>query len=431
MTLRGAALVMALTAGAGVPAAAAGPGADSAGLKALAPAIRRNLEQAIVRFWYPRSIDRVRGGYVLAFDETGASTGTPDKMIVSQARMVWLFARLARSGYRVAEMRAAAAQGFRFLADRMWDAEHGGFYWKVDATGTRVTDDGKYIYGESFGLYALAEYYRATGDEQALALATRLFDLIVRHGRDPEFGGYYEFFTREWGPPPAGARSHVGGPAGAKLMNTHLHLLEAFAEYYRASGSVEARERLHELITIQSNTVVRQDLTACTDQYRRDWTPILDADGARVSYGHDLENIWLLADAVGTVGQSNAPLLDLYRRLFAYSRQHGFDEAQGGVYASGAFRQPADQRNKIWWVQAEALVSALTMYTLTGDADYADVFLRTWRWVDTRQTDWTHGEWYQEVRPDASHTTVKADQWKEGYHNGRALLLCLELLERL
>ena len=43
-----------------------------------------------------------------------------------------------------AEMKEAATQGFRFLEERMWDGEQGGFYWEVDPAGTRVTDDGKY-----------------------------------------------------------------------------------------------------------------------------------------------------------------------------------------------------------------------------------------------------------------------------------------------
>jgi mannobiose 2-epimerase len=404
---------------------------EAQAMKALAPEIRTNLEQAVVGFWYPRSIDAAHGGYILAFDDAGAPAGSPHKMIVSQARMVWFFARLARSGHRAPEMKAAAAQGFRFLRDRMWDADHGGFYWEVDAAGTRVTDPAKSLYGQSFGLYALSEYHRATGDEQALALATRLFDLIVRHGRDPVHGGYFEQCTRAWDRPPEGTKSHIGGPADAKLMNTHLHLLEAFAEYYRASGRAEARERLHELITIETNAVVRKRLTACTDQYRRDWTPILEGRGARVSYGHDLENIWLVADAVETVGQSNGPLVDLYRRLFAYSRRYGFDRVRGGVYSTGRFRRRADEREKVWWVQAETLVSALTMYRLTGAKEYAGAFERTWRWVQTRQTDWKGGDWHNEVRPDGTPTGPKASQWKEAYHQGRALILCLEMIESL
>ena len=48
---------------------------------------------------------------------------------------------------------------------------------------------------------------------------------------------------------------------------------------------------------------------ACTDKYNRDWTRRLDSDYARVSYGHDIENVWLLMDACAAVGLSNTPLL--------------------------------------------------------------------------------------------------------------------------
>ncbi len=426
-------LLLALPASAPVSSTLHAQSALDAGaqLAALAPALRRNLEETVVAFWYPKSIDRAHGGYILAFDESGALTKPASKMIVTQARMVWLFARLVRAGYRRADMLDAAAQGYRFLADRMWDREHGGFYWEVDPSGTIVTDGDKYLYGQSFALYALSEYAQVSGDRAALDLAGRTFDLIVQHGHDPEFGGYFEFRLRDWSAPPPDRASHVGGPPGAKLMNTHLHLLESVAEYYRASHSSVARDRLFELITIQSNAVVRKELTACTDQYTRDWKPILDGSAARVSYGHDLENIWLLANAVRTLGQSNAPLVDLYRRLFAYSMKYGFDEENGGFFSTGAFNAPADQRQKIWWVQAEALVSALTMFELTGDPQYADVFARTWRWVNEHQTDWTHGEWFQEVLPGGKTRGVKADAWKAGYHNGRALLECLEQLQAL
>ena len=124
-------------------------------LAALAPAVRKNLEQAVIPFWYPQSIDREHGGFILAFARNGHPTGRPAKRIVSQARMVWTYARLARSGYRPADMLPAATQGFRFLADHMWDRELGGFYWEVDATGETVTDPEKYMYGESLALYAL------------------------------------------------------------------------------------------------------------------------------------------------------------------------------------------------------------------------------------------------------------------------------------
>jgi cellobiose epimerase len=404
---------------------------DATRLRASLPVLRKNLEEAVVRFWYPRVVDRVHGGYRVAFDADGKPAPDGSKMIVTQARMLWLFSRLARAGHRAPEMREAAAHGYHFLVDRMRDPQDGGYFWEVDETATRVADATKVIYGQAFALYALSEYARLTQDETVLARATELFEVVDRHAHDGTFGGYFEVFERDWSPPPASKASPIGGPPGAKLMNTHLHLLEAIAEYYRASASPPARERLLELVAIEGNTVVRKELTACTDEYRRDWTPILEGSAADVSYGHDVENVWLLADAVKTLGHSNAIWLDLYRRLFDYSYRYGYDRQQGGFFSRGPFNAPADEREKIWWVQAEGLVSALTLFTLTRESTYARVFEETLRWIDQKQTDWRAGEWYAEVLPDGSTRGVKGDRWKAGYHNGRALLESIRLIESL
>jgi mannobiose 2-epimerase len=173
-------------------------------------------------------------------------------------------------------------------------------------------------------------------------------------------------------------------------MNTHLHLLEAFTTYYRASASPTARERLMELILIQSNTVVRKSVGACTDRYRRDWTPV----SSIVSYGHDIENIWLLMDACTAVGQAKQPLMETFETLFAYSLKNGYDAEHGGFFETGELGEPASQRRKSWWVQAEGLVSALYMYRETNDAKYMSVFEQTLSFVDKFVADWEHGEWH-------------------------------------
>jgi mannose/cellobiose epimerase-like protein (N-acyl-D-glucosamine 2-epimerase family) len=81
--------------------------------------------------------------------------------------------------------------------------------------------------------------------------------------------------------------------------------------------------------------------------------------------------------------------------------------------------------------RGEALVSALTMFKLTGEEKYAEVFRATWRFVNERQTDWKTGEWFETVAPDGAGSGDKAHRWKAGYHNGRALLECLRLIGSL
>jgi mannobiose 2-epimerase len=314
----------------------------------------------------------------------------------------------------------------------MWDAKNGGFYWEVDATGVRKLAARKHLYGQAFGLYAISEYYLATSNPDALDLATRLFDLIEGKSHDKVHGGYVEFFNEDWSTPSPQEESYMGaGLSGLKLMNTHLHLLEAIATFYRASRSPLARERLLELIAIQSNSVVRKNLGACTDKYERDWTPRLDADYARVSYGHDIENVWLVMDACEAAGVSAYPLLDLFRALWDYSLKYGYDQEKGGFFYSGAFNQPADVRNKSWWVEAETLVSALRMYRMTREQKYRSVFEKTFEFVEKYQVDWENGEWHADVMPDGTTRGDKAQPWKAGYHGGRAMIECIEILKEM
>jgi mannose/cellobiose epimerase-like protein (N-acyl-D-glucosamine 2-epimerase family) len=394
------------------------------------PKFERILKENIVPFWYGKSLDRKNGGYTINFGPAGEPKDAPTKMIVTQARTLWLFSRLARAGYGGDECLEAADLGYRFLKEKMWDAEHGGFYWEVDPTGNEKLRPRKHLYGQSFALYAISEYSLATGRQDVLDFATQFFNLLEARSHDKTYGGYIEFFNEDWTPVPATESSYMGEEAGLKLMNTHLHLLEAMTTFYRAGRLPLARERLLELINIESNAVVRKGLGACTDKYERDWTPRLDGGYARVSYGHDIENVWLLIDACNAVGVSNYPLVDLYRALFDYSLKYGYDRANGGFYDSGRFNQPADRRTKVWWVQSEAVVGALYMHRLTQDPGYLSIFKKTSDFIEKNMVDWENGEWHANITPEGMPQGDKANPWKAGYHNGRAMIESLEILKQ-
>jgi mannobiose 2-epimerase len=410
----------------------AAPAATVARLQALTPRIEQNLRDNVIPFWFPRSVDTVNGGYTVHYGPKGEPLPGGVKMIVTQSRQLWLASALLRSRYAIPGLREAADHGFRFLRDVMWDRPNGGFYWQVDATGRQVMRAQKHLYGQAFAIYAISEYALATGDKDALAFALQAFRLIDAKAHDPVYGGYREYFAADWGTPRDGETSPLGGPPDVKLMNTHLHLLEAWTTLLRASADPVVRERLIELVGIETHAVVRAGWTAHTDRHRADWTPILEGDAARVSYGHDLENIWLVAEALDALNLPIRPYTEFFRSVFAYSRQYGWDEARGGFFDSGPKGQPADRRQKVWWVQAEVIVAALEMYRQTKDPAYLDIFEKTWRFIDTAQTDWTNGEWFESIAPDGTPSRGnKATPWKGGYHNGRALLQVLDRLARL
>jgi mannobiose 2-epimerase len=410
-----------------VSAPAAGQDGHSAAERAAR--LGKILSRNIAPFWYPGCLDRENGGYRVNFGPSGKQRSLQNKMIVTQSRMLWYFSRMARAGHAGKEYLDAAELGYRFLKDRMWDAKSGGFYWEVDASGEKILVPQKHLYGQAFALYGVSEYYLAVQRKDVLDFAERIFRVLETRAHDNEFGGYVEFFNRDWTSPPAGQISPMGSPPGVKLMNTHLHLMEAMTTFYRASKSPAARERLVELIAIESNSVVRKQTGACTDRYQRNWTPVLDGGFAVVSYGHDIENVWLLLDACSAAGIPHSLYRDLCTTLWDYALRYGYDEISGGFYYSGPFNESASSLQKNWWVQSEAIVSALYMHRLTSDPRYLRVFDRTLDWIERYQLDPVGGEWHETVSLAGAARGDKGHAWKAAYHNGRAMIECLELLK--
>ena len=408
------------------------PSIAVAAVKALAPRIEQNLRENVVPFWFPRCVDTVNGGYTVHYGPKGEVLGGGVKMIVTQSRQLWLASALLRSRYAIPGLRDAADHGYRFLRDVMWDKANGGFYWQVDVTGKQVMRGQKHLYGQAFAIYAVAEYAMATGNKEALAFALDAFRLIDAKAHDGVHGGYREVLRRrlERG---AGRRHAAARRPGRPQVDEHppapARGVDDAAARQRGSAGPRAPDRAGQHRDARGGA---RRLDGAHRSAPADWTPILDPAAARVSYGHDLENIWLVADALDALNQPIAPYTDFFRSVFAYSRQHGWDDAKGGFYDSGPKGQPADRRQKVWWVQAEVIVAALEMYRQTKDAAYLDVFEKTWRFIDTAQTDWTNGEWFESIAPDGTPSRGnKATPWKAGYHNGRALLQVLDRLSRL
>ncbi|HUF74397.1 MAG TPA: AGE family epimerase/isomerase [Gammaproteobacteria bacterium] len=394
--------------------------------------LERILTENILPFWYPRTIDAENGGFRINHDERGEWVGQGcNRHLVSQSRTAWFFARLTNSAHRSDGHSAAARHGFEFLRDRLWDEEFGGFFWEVDGTGRTPIKLEKHLYGQSFGLYALAEYAIATQDAQAVSMARTLYGLLERHAHDGDNGGYREFLHRDWRPAEPSAATYMEDRADLKQFNTHLHVLEAFTRYYHLVQEPEVRNRLTELILIMSNAVVRKPITGCRNAHDDDWTP-QDPATSRVTYGHDLENIWLLIEACEAVGLPNALLCDLYETLFYNAWRFGFDHRHGGVFYQGPPGKFAAARQKIWWVQAESLLCALHMHRLTRKKAYFRCFTKTLEWTTRYQIDWNLGEWHRRISPTGVSSGKKsgdeAGAWKAPYHNGRAIIRCLELV---
>jgi len=382
----------------------------------------------LLPFWETRAIDVRDGGYCLNHDARGRCRAPAEKSLVAQTRTLWFFSRIARSAYGREVHLRAARHGYDFLIRHMWDDAYGGFYWRTSSSGQVAVASGKHLYGQAFALFALTEYAIASGLREPGDLAEELFLTLERHAWDEAYGGYREFFARDWSLPPDRC-GYLGHSPAVKSMNTHLHLLEALTNYASISSNAVARTRLAELCAIISAKVVHHDRRLGAfgiERHARDWTPLCEPQDRRTSYGHDVETAWMLLDAYTILGKSATAGLGIAKALFEHALRFGFDPVGGGFFESGYFGVPADRRAKVWWVQAEGMLGALRMYIATSDEKYARCFLRTLSWIATHQADWEHGEWHPLIDEHGAASGNKAGPWKAPYHGVRAVLECLE-----
>ena len=129
-------------------------------LLAQAQQCRELLRTSLIQFYLPACVDQANGGYLESL-RGGKFALTGEKFLTLQARQLWFFSTLAIEGYETERALAAARSGFSFIQTKMRDAQNGGYYSKVtDEGGPR--DPRKHAYLNSFALYGLTAYYRAT-----------------------------------------------------------------------------------------------------------------------------------------------------------------------------------------------------------------------------------------------------------------------------
>jgi mannobiose 2-epimerase len=390
--------------------------------------------------WYPRCIDSQRGGFHTALNRDWSVGSYSTKGIVSQARITWTAAEIARRRPEWhARLEPIARHGAEFLREKMWDAQCGGFYWEINADGTPPVDNDtmKHAYGQSFGIYAMATVYRLTQNENDLQLAKDAFYWLDRHGHDSRFGGYFEAFYRDGrqmlAPTPSEPNvttGKVGERLGTKSMNTHIQLLESFTALYHVWPDPVLRSRLEELVHI-----VRDKITTWPGAMRQFFNDDWSAAATFVSFGHDVETVFLLIEAIEALGRPDDPqTLKVCRDLLDHSLEFGWDTENGGFFYEGAtFGHPVN-RMKAWWTQAEGL-NALCLADLRFQSDrwnYAELFVRQWDFIERRLIDPQNGGWYGETNDNGSQLrggTNKGHLWKTPYHEVRAMLNVIEMLE--
>ncbi|MDP3179317.1 MAG: AGE family epimerase/isomerase [Spirochaetaceae bacterium] len=407
--------------------------AGAARLAALALRMRSELESDILPFWLPYR-DLQGGGFRGLVRNDGTSDASAPKGLVMHARFLWAYSAAYRR-YGTVAYREAARAARDFLCGALYDAEAGGFWWAVDAELVPLRRE-KLIYGQAFAIYGLSEWFAATADREALELALETWGLLESRARDRAAGGYFEACDEEWKGPVVLALSEVDVPCD-KSMNTNLHVLEALSALYAATGRPAVRESLASLLRVYAEKVFagKGHLSLYFDSA---WKSLTD----HVSWGHDIESAWLMAEASRSLygaaahssGAAAPPTVAAPPPAVtgAIGRARAASLAALGEFGGSLPREKADGRideQRDWWVQAEAVVGMVDAWQDSGDRRYLDAAERLWDYIESTLIDRQGGEWFWGAGSDGAPALdrPKGGLWKTCYHNGRA---CLEVTAR-
>lgn len=377
---------------------------------------------SILKYWSKHTIDNQNGGFVGQIDFNDHIIANTEKGSVLNARILWTFS----SSYKVTQNeshKTIAKRAFEFLSDYFYDPKFGGLFWSINADKT-PKDTKNQIYALAFAIYGLSEYYVISKDEKALEIAVNLYQKIQEHSYDALNKGYFEAFTRDW-QPIEDLRLSEKDANEKKTMNTHLHIIEAYANLFKVWKNKKLQSDIIELLQTIEKHFVNTETGHLRLFFNENWIEKPDV----ISYGHDIEAAWLLLQCAEI--SEDETLIANYKKHaihIAEVTQEGLD-SDGGLWYEFDAEKNELIAEKHWWVQAEALIGFYNAYQLTNDEKFLNIVYKNWKFIKKYILDKQNGEWFWGVNRDYSLIEKdKAGFWKCPYHNGRA---CLELMYRI
>lgn len=374
----------------------------------------------ILSFWSDNTLDQENGGFVSHLSPKGRADHSVPKGAVLNARILWTFSAANRTTENPA-YKIVAERSYQYFKEHFIDKEQGGVFWSLYKDG-KPENDRKQIYALAFAIYGLSEYYRISKDKEALEKCKHLYHWIEKYSYDANDDGYIEAVDRN-GSPLDDMRLSSKDRNDPKTMNTHLHILEAYANLYLVWKDEALKTSIERLLRVFFDHIVDAKTGHLRLFFNSEWKSTADI----VSYGHDIEASWLLLEAAEAL--KNPLLVDKIKALAVKMAEATAANLQhdGSLYHEKDLTTGHVDAHREWWVTAEAMVGFLNAYEISADKRYLEMSLKSWEYAQNNLIDHKGGEWYWSRNENGSVDENKVGFWKCPYHNARA---CMEVIRR-
>ncbi|MBQ7363263.1 MAG: AGE family epimerase/isomerase [Clostridia bacterium] len=369
------------------------------------------LQNDVLDFWLRRAIDEEEGGIFTCLDRKGEVYGT-EKSVWFQGRALYTFSKAYNVIDKNDKYLRAAKKIYDFLP-KCTDSD-GRMFFTVTRLGEPIQKR-RYYFSETFAAIGCAEYYRATGNAEALARAERYFEVARSCFEDPS-RNTPKYYTR------AKALSPV-----MIMLSTARTMAACSPEpvKYEAFAKSCLNEILH-------GGYISDEVSAMLESVSSDGEFVNTPSGRTVNPGHSLEAAWFIM-VEGLLG-NNSEALSAAKKIIDMTMPLGLDRKHGGIIAfTDALGKPATALEwdmKLWWPQNEAIIANRMAYEIFGEEKYREQYESLLDYAFANFADREHGEWYGYLHYDNTPSSeLKGNIFKGPFHLPRMLML-LQLTDK-
>lgn len=366
-------------------------------------------------FWTQNAIDKEQGGYFTLLDRKGEPL-SPHKGMWVHGRFIWLLSRLYNELEPRKEWLELAGHGVDFVKKHGFDSS-GRMYFELCRDGSPLRMR-RYLFTEIFAVIGFAEYYRATGEKEALIIARRTMDLIHDLLKKP---GALE---PKYNPEVCSYRDH-------SMAMIQINTLQILRD---ADPDTDYTCMIDKAIDEVFTYFVKPEHKALLENVGMEGEIIDTPEGRCINPGHSIETAWFLLEEGKLRGDKT--LIKKALDILDWSLNWGWDEDYGGLFSFVDLkgRQPVQVEwdMKYWWPHNESIYALLLAFSITGSQKYLDWFEKILEWSELHFPDREDGEWFGYLRRDGSVSSeIKGNGWKGPFHLPRQQLYCYLLLKEM
>lgn len=259
-----------------------------------------------------------------------------------------------------------------------------------------------HLYSLSFALYGISEYYKVNNTKQVKQIIDELVNFIEMNFYDLSAKMYNEQLTLDL---KISEQNKIGLGNNPYTANSVIHLMEAYSNLCMIDNSY--KKLLKKVINILFENFYNEN--GYFNQFLDEGKLEVDAP---ISYGHDIETVWLVQEALDVLGISNVEYLDKLSLIC--------QNVANQVLETGHFPVTSEGGESVWWAISEAIVGFKYANEKGIFKNELSTLILNYFLNNVYKTNHTINTFDD---GGANPRGSVANKWKTPYHDGRMLLM--------